>query len=323
MATGPAVMTLGSVAAICTTAAFLPQIQKIRKTGGKDVSYPMLLLYLIGVTLWLAYGVAIGAAAVIWANAVSIALVGSCLALKRMKEKNVTKTIDKKKLRIAIDMDETIADSLKEHIRRYNAASGENLTAEQLRGKHVEDAAPADQREVVGRMVHDESFFENLEVLEGAREVIRELAREHEVFIVSAAMEVPESFAAKHRWLGRHFAFIPTSNVVFCGDKGIIDADYLIDDRARHFRGFRGTGLLFSAPHNAEEKGYRRVESWEEVRTIFLGGRARKRLRRRMPSWWPPESSAGSLLEISGAEICAPNASRSERGQYRGTWRCG
>jgi len=60
-------------------------------------------------------------------------------------------------------------------------------------------------------------------------------------------------------------------NVVFCGDKGIIDADHLIDDEARHFSNFRGTGILFSAPHNLRQTGYERVASWQELRIKFLG----------------------------------------------------
>jgi len=56
---------------------------------------------------------------------------------------------------------------------------------------------------------------------------------------------------------------------VFCGDKTIVDADYLIDDRPRHFAKFKGQALLFSAPHNAGETGYTRVASWKEVREHF------------------------------------------------------
>ena len=48
---------IGTVAAICTTGAFIPQIVKLRKQGGKDLSYSMLFLYLTGVLLWLVYGV--------------------------------------------------------------------------------------------------------------------------------------------------------------------------------------------------------------------------------------------------------------------------
>ncbi len=270
---GLAATILGTVAAASSTVAFVPQMTKIWKTGGKDVSYFMLSLYVAGVTLWLCYGLAIGATALSFANAASIVFAGTCLVLKLMKEKQTPNRTEKKLFRIAIDMDETIADSLKEHIHRYNAEFAEKITADALYGKHIEEFAPLDRSDAVRRMIRDESFFDCLGVIEEAQQVIRELAREHEVFIVSAAMEIPESFAAKHRWLRRHFPFIPARNVVFCGDKGIIDADYLIDDEARHFRNFRGTGILFSAPHNLWETAHERVASWQDIRRKFLGMR--------------------------------------------------
>jgi len=83
-------------------------------------------------------------------------------------------------------------------------------------------------------------------------------------------MEVPRSFDAKFRWLREHFPFIPTSNIVFCGDKEIIDADYLIDDRSRHFARFRGTGILFTAPHNARERARLRANNWDEVLGMLM-----------------------------------------------------
>jgi MtN3 and saliva related transmembrane protein len=73
---------LGAAAAVCTTGAFVPQILKIRKQGGEDLSYPMLFLYLIGVLLWLAYGVFLHAGAVIWANGLTSLLIIIALALK-------------------------------------------------------------------------------------------------------------------------------------------------------------------------------------------------------------------------------------------------
>lgn len=73
---------IGTLAAICTTAAFLPQIWKIRRQGGDDLSYPMLFLYLFGIILWLIYGMLLRAAAVIWANAATAVLVTIALMLK-------------------------------------------------------------------------------------------------------------------------------------------------------------------------------------------------------------------------------------------------
>ena len=98
----------------------------------------------------------------------------------------------------------------------------------------------------------------------------RTLQREYEIFITSSAMEVPESFTAKFTWLERHFPFIRPSHIVFCGDKSVLAADYLIDDTPRHFLHFRGEGILFSAPHNRGVTGYRRADNWEDVRRMLL-----------------------------------------------------
>jgi 5'(3')-deoxyribonucleotidase len=173
-----------------------------------------------------------------------------------------------RRVRIAIDMDEVMADALGEHLRRYNTLYGASLTAADLQGLHLEDYVPAAHREAAEAMI-DASFFAGLAVLPDCQTVVQELAERYEVFIVSAAMDVPCSFDAKYQWLRRHFPFIPPTQIVFCGDKSVVDADYLIDDRARHFAQFKGRPLLFSAPHNAAETRYRRVSSWKDVRAVF------------------------------------------------------
>ena len=264
---------VGIVAALCTTLAFLPQFFKIKKQGSTELSSAMLVIYLAGVGLWLVYGLMIGAVPVIAANVASLVIVSAVtlrkLAALRSSRRGHTR------LRIAIDMDEVMADALAEHIRRYNAAFGGELAVADLRGRHLEDWIPPAQRDAVEAML-DASFFADLSTMPDCQEVVRELAVVHDVFIVSAAMDVPSSFDAKFRWLQRHFPFIPPAQIVFCGDKGIIDADYLIDDRSRHFARFKGGPLLFSAPHNAGESRYPRLDSWKDVREFFarLDGRS-------------------------------------------------
>ncbi len=73
---------IGGAAAVCTTGAFIPQILKIRRQGGGYLSYPMLFLYLTGILLWLAYGLMLHAAAIIWANGATALLVGIAIVLK-------------------------------------------------------------------------------------------------------------------------------------------------------------------------------------------------------------------------------------------------
>lgn len=256
---------IGTAAAACSALSFLPQVLKVRRQGGDDLSAGMLALLLTGACLWFAYGVLHHATAVIAANSAVITLVSAVAIMKAVHDRGGDR---ERRPRIAIDMDEVMADALTEHLRRYNAAYGTRLTAADLHGRHLEDCIPPEHREAAEAML-DPSFFEDLEVLPDCQAVVRELAERYEVFVATAAMDVPCSFDAKYRWLRRHFPFIPPSHIVFCGDKSIVNADYLIDDRAQHFARFKGQPLLFSAPHNAIESAYSRVASWKEVRDHF------------------------------------------------------
>jgi MtN3 and saliva related transmembrane protein len=76
------VENIGFVAATCTTLSFIPQLTKIRKQGGRDLSYGMLSVYLLGLMLWLVYGLYLHALAVIVANAASIVLVATAIVMK-------------------------------------------------------------------------------------------------------------------------------------------------------------------------------------------------------------------------------------------------
>lgn len=171
--------------------------------------------------------------------------------------------------RIAIDMDEVIADFNPKHLRVFNQDYQENLTVDDLMGTRLRELRPQYRNEILGYL-KDPAFFRDLEVMKDSREVIQQLCERFEVFITTAAMEFPSSFTAKYEWLKEHFPFLNEMNFVFCGDKSIIHADYLIDDNARHFQGFKGQGILFTAPHNINETGYVRVNNWLEVQEYFL-----------------------------------------------------
>ncbi|MDQ2924909.1 MAG: 5'-3'-deoxyribonucleotidase [Acidobacteriota bacterium] len=172
---------------------------------------------------------------------------------------------------ICVDMDEVIADALGEHLLRYNREFRSNITVEDLQGKWLWDFVPPERQAALYDYMCSEDFFGVLEVMPDAQRVLARLQTRYDVFIASAAMEVPSSFNAKFKWLEKHFSFIPPSRIVFCGDKSILAADYLIDDNPRQLRLFRGEGILFSAPANAAEKGFRRVDSWADVERMFLG----------------------------------------------------
>src|SRR5277367_1014052 len=173
--------------------------------------------------------------------------------------------------RICVDMDEVMADALSEHLLRYNRDHEEQITKADLHGKWLWDVVSTDRHPMLEMYLRSEDFFAVLDVMPESQRVMKALQQKYEVFIATAAMEVPTSFAAKYHWLERHFPFIPASHIVYCGDKGILRADYLIDDNPRQLRRFLGEGILYSAQHNVNVTGFQRVKDWLEVEGMFLG----------------------------------------------------
>ncbi|MGA3344954.1 MAG: 5'-3'-deoxyribonucleotidase [Terracidiphilus sp.] len=171
--------------------------------------------------------------------------------------------------RICVDMDEVMADTLAEHLLRYNQAFDEEVTASDLAGKGLWEVTPLDRRQQLRDLLDAEDFFEDLALMPGAQEVLEQLSGRFEIFIATQAMTVPNSFGPKYRWLQRHFPFIPVSHYVFCGNKSILRADYLIDDQPKNLLRFEGQGLLYSAPHNLDATGFLRVNNWQEVAEYF------------------------------------------------------
>jgi MtN3 and saliva related transmembrane protein len=74
---------LGYIAALFATGSFVPQVIKTWRTrSAEDLSFLMLLTHVIGMLLWLAYGVMIGAAPVVVANTIAVLLDALLIGLK-------------------------------------------------------------------------------------------------------------------------------------------------------------------------------------------------------------------------------------------------
>ena len=166
-------------------------------------------------------------------------------------------------MRIAIDMDEVLADAHGGQRALYREL-GFDPTDDEVRGCELRDVAPPEMVKSVEQRLHSGLFFANLAPMEGAQAAVSRLMETHEVFVATAAMEYPASCAHKVAWMERHFPQVPASNLVFCGDKSILRADVLIDDHARHFDGFSGAGLLFHALHNVNEDWPHRLSHWDD-----------------------------------------------------------
>ncbi|WP_285059857.1 5' nucleotidase, NT5C type [Pedobacter ginsengisoli] len=167
-------------------------------------------------------------------------------------------------MRIAIDMDEVLADPIYKFIQLYNRDYGVPLDLILEPGNEIYQHVPEHAKDKWFDYINEEGFFRDLKPLDGSIEAVKKLQEKYDVYIVSAAMEFRNSLVDKYDWLAEHFPFITWRNIMFCGDK-IVDVDVMIDDRAKNFVGFNGRKLLFTSPHNLLLTDYERVNNWQEV----------------------------------------------------------
>lgn len=88
-----AIMTVGILATLCSTASFAPQAWKVIRTADTtSLSTPMYAVTVSGFALWLAYGIARSEWPLIVTNAVCLGLSAFILAMKLLP-KNATRRV--------------------------------------------------------------------------------------------------------------------------------------------------------------------------------------------------------------------------------------
>ena len=73
----------GYLAALCTTSAYVPQVLRVWRTRSThDISLRMFLVLVIGLSLWLVYGIWRGEIPLIIANSITLTLASTILYFK-------------------------------------------------------------------------------------------------------------------------------------------------------------------------------------------------------------------------------------------------
>ena len=170
--------------------------------------------------------------------------------------------------RLIIDMDNVMADISTQFQTWYTRATGKMIDPKSLIGVPEPEAFP--DKELVWSFLFTPGFFRDVPVMKDSQEVIGELNKKYDVFIVSSALEFPQSLPEKFAWLQDHFSFLSWKQIVFCGSKNVIKGDIMIDDYPKNLDFFDGVRMLYTAPHNQLLDGYNRVYNWQEVAEALL-----------------------------------------------------
>lgn len=165
-------------------------------------------------------------------------------------------------------MDGVLANVYSQFIAMHAAEFGKVFSLDEINGRPEAEVFTNERKYVTSP-----GFFRNAPVMEDSQRVLALLNQHYKLFIVSAAMEFPNSLSEKHAWLNEHFPFITWRQMVFCGSKEIIQTDIMIDDHFKNLDFFPGeTSLLFTQPHNqlANAGKHKRIHSWQEIEQLLL-----------------------------------------------------
>ncbi len=172
--------------------------------------------------------------------------------------------------RIAIDMDEVLAQHTAKVLRVLAAENQHEVSLEQIQGTFLSKVLPEDLLAEVSKYPDRPGFFRDLEIIPDSQEVVEALTKRYEVFIASSAMMHPNCLQDKWDWIEEHFPFIPDTHRIFCGNKSVLRMDYLIDDHPKNLLPFGGKPLLFHAYHNVNDTRFERLSNWQSARELLL-----------------------------------------------------
>ena len=121
----------------------------------------------------------------------------------------------------------------------------------------------ATKEEYKGKLDEVPGIFSLMEPVPGATEVVRLLARNYDVFILTTSpWNNPTAASDKVEWVKKYLDDVFHKRVIITHRKDLLDGDYLIDDRGKNGTSeFKGEWIHFSSE---------RFPDWESVLKYLL-----------------------------------------------------
>lgn len=175
-----------------------------------------------------------------------------------------------KKLRICIDMDDTIEYLLPAWLRWLENQYNFKVSPEAIKSWEITQYFPHLTEEQIYQPLTIPEFWDTVNPMSDAITYIPKLVEDgHKVYICTATdyRIAPEKF---DRCLFKHFPFIDKHNVITCHNKQMINCDIMVDDAIHNLIDGNYIGLLIYSPSNREvditpHKYIKRVYDWKEI----------------------------------------------------------
>lgn len=173
---------------------------------------------------------------------------------------------------IAVDVDDTIAQSIKQWLTFYRADHNHELYQEHITDWDISQFVVPECGRDIYKYLSRADYYNDIEPIDGAWEGVEAL-REAGHRVVFATSTSAYDNGRKFEWL-QYRGFLDGSreseqDYLEVRDKGLIRADVLVDDYTGNLKRFKGFRILFDRPHNRETMNYYewRASSWDSVIT--------------------------------------------------------
>lgn len=182
------------------------------------------------------------------------------------------------KKRIMVDMDDVITTGGFLHL--INEYLKTNYTENDFESFYMQDIVP--NKDKFFKWFKTNNMYDYCSLTPNVYEVLEKLSKNYEIFIGTSYIirdiikDTAFLLPQKYEFLINNFTFINPNNIIFLGNKSVLNCDIKIDDRIDNLDGAK-TKILFTAWHNKNiskdelnNKGIKRANNWKEIENIFL-----------------------------------------------------
>lgn len=166
-----------------------------------------------------------------------------------------------KKLTIAVDVDDTVANLIGEWLRRYNRDWNDSKTPADITQWAISKCVKPECGTKILKYLEDADLYDDINPIEGALTGVDALrAAGHRVIFVTSCGRNASTIGRggdKFEWLKSHGFFDgvadPYLDFIICADKTQVAADVIVDDRWDTIKAWQNAGraaILVSRPHN-------------------------------------------------------------------------
>lgn len=163
-----------------------------------------------------------------------------------------------------IDIDDTLANTIKVWIRRYNSKYKDRLKVKQILDWNLAQYTVPECGNKIYDFLKSKTIYNYVKPLPYASEGLQKF-RDLNFKIVFITGGTPEISVYKYKWLKDNGFWKSGDHYIQTASKYLIRGDILIDDNFENVSKFLGYSLLIDAPWNLKYSFKNRMNGWKQI----------------------------------------------------------